>query len=829
MNLIWKLIASAGMLPFLIHAADVPSVPNEHPRVYLRASDLDAIRARLNGPLSSTWDRVRGSNDCVSLALRYLIDNDVDAGHSAIDQARSTVSGCSNAREVTNGQHQATIVYDWCYPLLTADDKSFFISQFKRVAGLHAPGYPAASPSQSGSAIVGHDTEGWTLGQVTGGIAIHDEETEMWSAASDNVFNYFFPVRNFFYPAHMHHQGDAYIGERFAPDLYYLWLFHRMGAGKVFVDEAQYVAYQVLYNVRPDLPPIQMRSGDSYDPNGDSPNKRRMLMLAGSFYQDPYLLWFHDNVPYSGPGSFDRAMSAIFRPDIQTRPVSELPTTMFFPDPMGEMVVRTGWDLSGTASPDAVIQMRIGGYFFGNHQHKDFGTFQVYYKGPLAIMTGVYQGDNSDYGSDHWEDYYHDVISKNGLLIYDPSESPSRGVNSGGQRWPNGGQDHPSMLNDLQTKGYRMGQVTAHEFGPSLQTPVYNYIAGDITAAYASQKADKITRSMVTMNTGNATYPAVLTVFDRVESVDPSFQKFWLIHSLQEPEVSGRRIAIVRTGQTFTGNGNYNGKLDVQSLLPENADLTKVGGPGKECWIGFDVNRNYNTGPTQWEGGSEIGAWRVEVTPSDQQTSARFLHVMTVMDNGTDGPSAARIDAGEHVGAQILNQVVLFGKDNDQLVSAQFEIGGSGQQNVLVCDLHPGTWNISRNGTSSGEALATSDGRCIYFQGQPGSYELTLTDASLAGPGRHQPAGSQGVLPDVKLEQEGGNIALVLTGTLKGNVSLSVYDLNGRQLWKRNTPAMPNSPPRILWGGHKPGNGVFVVVLEQNGKVLIRKKVGILK
>lgn len=49
-------------------------------------------------------------------------------------------------------------------------------------------------------------------------------------------------------------------------------------------------------------------------------------------------------------------------------------------------------------SRDAVVQMRIGERFFGNHQHKDFGTFQIYYRGPLAISSGVYDL----YGSEQW-------------------------------------------------------------------------------------------------------------------------------------------------------------------------------------------------------------------------------------------------------------------------------------------------------------------------------------------------------------------------------------------------------------------------------------------
>jgi len=78
--------------------------------------------------------------------------------------------------------------------------------------------------------------------------------------------------------------------------------------------------------------------------------------------------------------------------------IEELPTARFFPDPMGEAVVRTGWDLT-KSSADTVVAMRIGGLFFGNHQRRDAGTFQIYHKGPLAMSSGHY----GSYGTSHWQ------------------------------------------------------------------------------------------------------------------------------------------------------------------------------------------------------------------------------------------------------------------------------------------------------------------------------------------------------------------------------------------------------------------------------------------
>ena len=43
--------------------------------------------------------------------------------------------------------------------------------------------------------------------------------------------------------------------------------------------------------------------------------------------------------------------------------------------------------------------MKINEQFVGNHQHLDGGSFQLYYKGPLAIDAGAYQGSSGKMGS----------------------------------------------------------------------------------------------------------------------------------------------------------------------------------------------------------------------------------------------------------------------------------------------------------------------------------------------------------------------------------------------------------------------------------------------
>ncbi|MHC4662275.1 MAG: heparinase II/III domain-containing protein [Planctomycetota bacterium] len=705
--------------------AQVPQVPVGHPRVYVRATDLPAIQTKLSNPdFADEWDLVRNSSMPLCKAFVYLVTDNQTAGREAITEGLSALKLCDDARVLQNDMHYGACIYDWCYALLTQQEKDEFNAEFIRVAGLHSPWYPAEN-SSGVNTIVGHDTEGWLLtAQLPAGVAIYDESSAMYVAAAELFFGRYVEVRDFFYPAHMHHQGDSYIGARFQHDIAASWLFRRLGAGDALSREQQYVPYQLIYNLRPDGQ--QMRSGDTYDDQGKSRGKRFIAMAAGSYYNDPVLLYFSDLSIFWSKADWECVFELLFRPaGVATTSIDTLPLTKYFAEPMGEMVARTGWQ-GGVDSPDAVVHMRIGQYFFGNHQCKDFGTFQIYFRGPLAIASGVYEGDNSSYGSEHWLNYYHQTVAHNGLLIFDPSETMAKGaVNDGGEYWPNNGSDHPKNLPYLldEGNGYKMGEVTAHSFGPDPAAPEYSYIAGDITDAYASQKVSLVTRSMVSLNTGNSTYPCVFISFDRITSTDASFRKTWLLHSIEEPQVNGRTVSVSRTGSEWQGLGVYSGKLVLSSLLPGNVVIDKIGGPGQDFWI-ESASTNYATYKDRPS--AEPGVWRIEISPSAQALSDSFLNVIVTMDTTTAlGPAVDTIDTADFAGAGTMDRIVLFSKTGDLSNSANFDIPGSGEKKTLICGLSSGTWQLSRDGMPVSSLTVSEEGACAYFTGSPGTYDIS--------------------------------------------------------------------------------------------------------
>ncbi len=686
-------------------------LPIGHPRVYVRPGDVADIRAKVTTPeFRGSWEQVKAAQSdprhgWFFSAFVYLVGQDKETGRRAIEGSLRAVKASTDARTFGMPFHLSAIVYDWCYDLLTAEEKRQFIAEFERIAGSHTPGYPA---KPRGHGVIGHDTEGWVLtGQIPAGAAIYDESATLYDAAMVLFHNVFVPPRNFHYQGHAHHQGDSYFS-RFLYDQAASWLFRRMGMGDVFSREQQFVPYQILYNLRPDGQ--QMRRGDTFDDSGrgDSgkieDSKRLSLLLTAYYYDDRYLLGAGQSDLFHDLGAFERVFELLFRkPGFRSRPLSELPNTKYFAEPIGEMVARTGWTL-GAESRDTVIAMRIGQYFFGNHQRKDFGTFQIYYRGALAISSGLYRG----YETEHWTHYYHETLAHNGLLIVDPEEP---GVSDGGQRLPEG-RNNPMELQTILSR-YKMGEVTAHEFGPDRLRPEYSYLAGDITQAYTA-KVSKVTRSMVALDTANGRYPASLVVFDRVHSTKPEFKKKWLLHSIQEPEVTDRSVTVVRDEPP------YGGKLFVESLLPARATITKVGGPGKEFWV-ESLGRNF---PVQKPPPAEPGAWRIEVSPVEPAAADRFLHVLTVADAGTHARAPAKLLSSAPVaGVQVLDWALFFSDSGELLNQAEIEVADAGR--VLFCDAAPGPWRVAGPGSAKPQRVtASAEGKCLYFKAEPGVYRM---------------------------------------------------------------------------------------------------------
>ena len=742
--------------------ADPTIVPpaGEHPRLFVRQADLPGIRGKLqDGLVKAAWDsmQLEAQRDISGVlptppngrtnydyrviqvidanALMYLLEGDESSGRKAVDMVKEFMETAifpNSVPEITRDIGRTILsgamVYDWCYDLMTDEERLWFIGQFVR----HASGMEIGFPPTKQGAVVSHGSENQLMRDLLGvGIAVFDENPDIYNIVAGRFFEEYVAPRNLAYSSHASHQGDSYGPFRFERDMYPTWIFDRMGNGNVFSEDQGTVPYRWLYTRRPDGQ--FMRDGDTYqatNPFGTYWAAPTPIMLAANYYKDPYLRNEFLRQYDVNNGGVELIWLILFDDPTQaTQSEQELPLTKYFPDPYGAMTARTGWD-GGLQSSTVIADMKIGGIWFGNHQHLDAGQFQLYYKGGLAIDSGMYEGVNGTYNSDHGKNYYKRSIAHNTMLVYDPDETftyyGTPASNDGGQRTPNNSAE-PNTLDELldPANGYRVANVLAHQFGPDDLTPDYSYIKGDITDAY-SDKVEDYKRSFVFLNLKDESWPAALVVYDKVSAENPDFKKTWLLHSEEEPEIQGNTTTITRTDH------NYNGKLVNQTLLPASGDVSvsKVGGEGSEFKVG---DTNYPQSMKAVNNSAEAGAWRVEISPLTPKKTDNFLNVMQVMDN-VGGPQPLAVESIESdsvLGAKIDNRVVLFAKDSGQMNNnVEFQIEGTDTNlRVLVTDLSPGFWSIEKNGIAGEVQYEVMDEEgTLYFVGEAGQYKLIRSD-----------------------------------------------------------------------------------------------------
>jgi heparin/heparan-sulfate lyase len=712
----------------------IPAVPPEHPRLYLRAEHAARLGQRVKDPALQTIveqlqsQAKRSPQSRVEWdAVQYLVTHDAALGRATIESVLPLLQKCELAdrqdacRETGRMMVTGAIVYDWCYALLTAAEKEAFMRELVRLAKTQECGYP---PTGQGS-VTGHSSEAMIMrDMLSAGIAIYDEYPEMYRLAAGRFFQEHLPVRNWFYPGHAYHQGDSYGAHRYSWDTYPLWIFDRLGAGNVYNPEQHFVPYLWIYTTRPDGQ--RLRAGDTFAhsaPRGRPWGQYIGTVLTASYYGDGVLLDQYER--QGGSGGNETIFEFLWRDtSLRRKSIDTLAFSRYFGSPFGWMVARTGWD------QDAVIaEMKINEYNFVNHQHLDAGAFQIYHKGALAVDTGLYSGSSGAYGSPHCMNYYWRTIAHNSLLVYDPSEEfGRRGYgNEGGQRLPNGRSEARNLSVLLAPQnGYRTGKVLAHGFGPDPQTPDFTLLQGDITDAYG-KKVRAVTRSFVFLNLRNPQVPAAMVVFDRVVSEDPAFRKYWLLHTLEEPRVESTSAVVDCTQHDSSGRLN----LDVLLPAAANADLAKVGGPGKEFWV-FGQNYANDVDPQRLERSSmEPGAWRIELSPKSAAAEDLFLNVMQV----TDRQSAShcpvqRLEADERVGCVIegpeTTWAVLMRKNSERSAEPlKFTVPGRRPARMLVTDLETGLWNVRREGSTGGIKLnVTEDSGAAWFEGPAGTWTL---------------------------------------------------------------------------------------------------------
>ncbi|MBW3625139.1 MAG: hypothetical protein KY468_17215 [Armatimonadetes bacterium] len=378
---------------------------------------------------------------------------------------------------------------------------------------------------------------------------------------------------------------------------------------------------------------------------GHTEYPRHLRTVLASYYRGSDLARAVENKRRKGSNSAARLMDFLH----DDGPEPPLPLTRFplahLAEGIGKVYARSDW------TDDATWFRFECGDYWAAHQHFEVGNFEIYRRAPLATESGEY----TDYGNAHAMNWLVRTIAHISILVHQPGEEWKNMRDGGRIPYANdGGQAKKwdwvsDTLEQWKAKRaqYERGDIVAYR-----NQPEFLFVAGDGTAAYSPAKLSGWVRQIVFLR------PHTFVVFDRVTSAKPEYEKTWLLHTRNEPEMAGR-TATARNGE---------GRLTVQTLLPERAAIKKIHG---YTYGGQTFN------PPATGLSAEANKWRIEVQPAAANREDLFLHVLSTEDK----PRPARLlKQKEGVGVRVGDAEVVF----------KGRVGGSLRLNGKIYPLQAG-------------------------------------------------------------------------------------------------------------------------------------------
>ncbi len=660
MRLTTALVLAAVIVTVVVGTASGYQVRPGHPRMLFRPEDVSELRSRCTGIYSSDYNAMKnwcdgglGGSPSVNLqwhlpanAFVYLMSQDTRYLNRAKEIADYVVDN-GNTRSV-DWLVGGGLFYDWCYDALTPAERQ------KYGAGIGDGAEWTANEMGIGTHYWLTDNYHHKVGRIArlpfAGLSIYGDGVANSSAtaAVDTFYSHQFG------PSHMlcclqeiagdggFYEGGYNItilctGNRMGMDL---WDSATNDDPFSLSTNYQNMSRYLVHEVGPSRGSscVGSKQGDTGAHSTGSAEMRLALYDLANKYRDGTAQWMGDEIEEQAGGyinSFERWRKIIWRdPNLASVHPSavygEVSSALF--DSVGMVYMRSGWDIS-TGSTDIYAVFRCEG-MPAYHTHAHQNHFMIARgRDVLAIDSGDYDA----YGSSHHRNYFTRTIAHNTITVYDPSEGTFGSFsNDGGQKTPiNYGS--PRYCGQASQPQYDRGEIVM----PFKDTETFTYVKGDATKSYSSAKVSNFTREFVWLK------PDFFVVLDRVTANSPNYKKRWLLHSIAEPSVSGDTAVITQGGS----------KLFVRTLLPEQIQTVKVGGPGHE----FDVN-GVNYAPSG-SPASDAGAWRIEVSPATNANEHVFLTVLYACASSvTAMPEVTFIDTGDFIGANIAGQTVLFSK-----------------------------------------------------------------------------------------------------------------------------------------------------------------------
>ncbi len=708
-------------------------------------------------------------------ALAYVLTEDVVYGYEAIIGAKNTILSLKFTTDlhvdVYHGASKVMVnvakVFDWCYDLMTEDDKNQIIAG---VCNILAPQLEDGMrfPPSGMNGVSGHGTgPQLTRDWITVSLAFYDEVPSWWDFVGGRYFEEYVPVIDYCYQGGWASQGTVTYGDsKYFTKAWAAWLIKNSTGEFPYVENFHLGAYFYFSHIQPNDRYFQTGDGNRSPDGAVITDSCAYLFIAAALFDDPTIgamakYYSNDYTVFSYDVTMEMTPSEMLiftalGPEINEAPKENIDLIQYLPFPSGTMTARNSWDENGTA-----VLMRMGAMTMANHDLLDHGTFQIYYKGLLAGTSGVY----NKYGSNVHKYYLQATVAHNGLLIFNPAladdepvwscsntgadhvhnvttcaiDNASRYYYSGGQRVRN----EAGTIENWLSGAYDMCDIYGVDWSYDLldDSAEWAYIAGNLTSAYSQDTVKYASRKMLTVFTSNPNYPMLFFTYDQMTSADggENFTKTFLLHTVNEPEINEDELTAVITAG--------DGRLFLHSLSGAQT-ISKIGGEGFAYWINgkncldeYSTSDNYNK------------IWgRMELSATGNLSDA-FLTAMYVSD-ATNGEAleVKYLDSDSVECALIMDKIIAFTKttsDAQQYKEFSFTTEGTGLYEYYVAGIEAGTWNVKVDGVSVAYTYADEGASILTFTAPTGDVTLIPgNDVIGSSGGRIKYNANGGIVPD---------------------------------------------------------------------------------
>ncbi|MDZ7267320.1 MAG: T9SS type A sorting domain-containing protein [candidate division KSB1 bacterium] len=469
------------------------------------------------------------------------------------------------------------------------------------------------------------------------------------------------------------------------------------------------------------------------------------------------------------------------------------------------------------ANDATLIQFYSPKFWYANgHNEEDMGALNIHRFGPLAVSAA--NTKNGGTGVPRVQSDGKGLALNNILGIAgDRALSPEMGA-------INDTHDTPAHFVDGATA--HIGTVEARVSVPGW----HDYINYDYTRSYKGGSKAGLARRAVVYLRGPVNHEFVV-VMDRVQSAQ---EKYFVLHTVGDVAAvdgswqsagSGHWTGSGRTFKVTNRIDKSHGQMYITSVLPAQATIHKFGGSGYE-WVWADGSRlDYSASEF-----TELASFLLsDHTLQIRSAQGLFLTVMQLGDANTMGPPAAVENlSGESCTGVLLEgeRAVIFSRTETRLGNFTYSCRSNKTVKHLLTELKPNrSYTVKRGGTlvASGN---TDAGGTIAFSDNPGgegTYSVALGGATAVE--QHDSA----TLPlTLQLANHPNpfNPSTTLTFTLPqaGPVTLRIYNLAGQLVRTLLARELPAGTHQVRWdgtveGGRRAASGVYLARIETTAAV----------